>query len=203
MRDRSTGPGAGASDARGRGVLVIGYGNSLRADDGAGPRVAELLEADPRLGGAVIVAVHQLSPELADDLRSAGLVVLVDATTDAAPGAVVVRPVEAWVEPRASASAGAGAGVGSGAGAGTGGGPGAGAGAAGSPGATSHHVDPGVLLALARELYGATPEAHVVSIGVADLEAGEELSPAVAAALPAAVEAVVALVAARGTTGAA
>ena len=64
-------------------------------------------------------------------------------------------------------------------------------------------MDPGVLLALARELYGATPEALVVSIGVADLEAGEELSPAVAAALPAAVEAVVALVAARGTTGAA
>ena len=76
------------------GVLVIGYGNSLRGDDGVGPRVAELAAADPRLAGAVVAAHHQLTPELALDMSAARLVVLVDATTDAAPGVVAVRRVD-------------------------------------------------------------------------------------------------------------
>ncbi len=174
-----------------RGVLVIGYGNTLRSDDGVGPRVAGLLADDPRLAGATVTARHQLTPELAGDIRSAVLVVLIDATTEAPPGAVVVRPVEAWVEPRAGAGAAAGAAAG------------AGAGVGGGPGATSHHVDPGVLLALARDLYGASPEAHLVSVGVADMGPGEVLSPRVATTLPAAADAVARLVAAsrhaRGT----
>jgi hydrogenase maturation protease len=157
---RSDAPGGPAG-----GVLVIGYGNTLRTDDGVGPRVAELLAGDPRLAGATVRACHQLSPELADDMRSATLVVLVDATTEAPPGAVIVRRVDRAGETRVDG------------------------------GATSHHVDPGVLLALARDLYGAAPAAHVVSVGVADLRLGEALSPGVAAALPSAVEAVVRLVA--------
>ncbi len=165
---RSDAPGGPAG-----GVLVIGYGNALRTDDGVGPRVAELLAGDPRLAGATVTACHQLSPELADDMRSATLVVLVDATTEAPPGAVVVRRVEA-VD-----AAGAGGG----------------GGARGGVGPTSHHVDPGVLLALTRDLYGATPATHVVSVGVADMGLGEALSPGVAAALPAVVEAVVRVVA--------
>ncbi len=155
------------------GVLVIGYGNSLRGDDGVGPRVAELAAADPRLAGAVVAAHHQLTPELALDMSAARLVVLVDATTDAAPGVVAVRRLDAGGGADAS-------------------------GAGGDGGASSHHVGPGVLLALARDLYGAAPVTHVVSIGVADLETGEALSPPVAAAVPAALDAVAALVAAQG-----
>jgi hydrogenase maturation protease len=60
--------------------------------------------------------------------------------------------------------------------------------------AWSHHVGPAGLVALARTLYGRVPDVHVVGIGVASLEVGAELSPAVAAALDPAIEAIVALV---------
>jgi hydrogenase maturation protease len=64
--------------------------------------------------------------------------------------------------------------------------------------AWSHHVDPDTLAALARELWGATPAVFVVSVGAASLEAGDPLSPAVERAIPAVVEAVVAIVVEHG-----
>jgi hydrogenase maturation protease len=59
-------------------VLVIGYGNDLRRDDGAGPAVARALARcrDPRI---VAKAVHQLTPELSQELAIAKAVVFVDA----------------------------------------------------------------------------------------------------------------------------
>jgi hydrogenase maturation protease len=74
-------------------VLLVGYGNPLRSDDGAGPVVARLVAADPRAAGLGIDvrAQHQLTPELALDAADASLLVLVDAAEDPAPGEVVVR----------------------------------------------------------------------------------------------------------------
>jgi hydrogenase maturation protease len=70
-------------------VLVIGYGNPLRGDDGAGWRAAEMLAEDPRAGGARVLALHQLTPELAEDVSQASLVVLVDASAEPGmPGTV-------------------------------------------------------------------------------------------------------------------
>ena len=63
--------------------------------------------------------------------------------------------------------------------------------------AMSHHVEPESLLVMARELYGSTPDAWIVSVGVAGLEVGDALSPAVAAAIPAVVDAVANLVLGR------
>jgi len=153
-------------------ALVIGYGNTLRSDDGAGPEAASILAGDPRLAGAEVLAVQQLVPELALDMSRASIVVLVDASVTGRPGEVTVRPVVA-------------------AGAGEMGGT---AGMAGAPGPSSHHVGPAELLGLARELYGAAPSAFVVSIGAADLGPGEELSPEVRAALPRVADAVAGLV---------
>jgi hydrogenase maturation protease len=62
-------------------VLVIGYGNELRRDDGAGPRVARAV-AERGRPGIRAVAVHQLTPELAEPLAAADLAVFVDATTE-------------------------------------------------------------------------------------------------------------------------
>jgi hydrogenase maturation protease len=76
------------------GVLVVGYGNPLRSDDGVGWHAAELLATDPRLTGARVLAHHQLVPELALDISRASLVVLVDAAADGDPGAVSVRRVQ-------------------------------------------------------------------------------------------------------------
>jgi hydrogenase maturation protease len=77
----------------GDGVLVVGYGNSLRSDDGVGWHVARLLDVDPRLDGATVLARHQLTPELAADVSRASLVVLVDAATAGDPGSVSVRRI--------------------------------------------------------------------------------------------------------------
>jgi hydrogenase maturation protease len=76
------------------GVLVVGYGNPLRGDDGIGWHAARLLATDPRLDGARVLARHQLVPELAVDVSRAALVVLVDAAADGDPGAVSVRRVQ-------------------------------------------------------------------------------------------------------------
>ncbi len=71
----------------GRPALVIGYGNPLRGDDGAGPRVADAIAARA-LPGVRVLAVPQLVPELAEPVAGAGLVVFVDACR-ATPGAEV------------------------------------------------------------------------------------------------------------------
>ncbi len=62
-------------------LLVIGCGNELRSDDGAGPRVARAVEA-LKLPGVKAIAVHQLTPELADEIAAARLVLFVDASAD-------------------------------------------------------------------------------------------------------------------------
>jgi hydrogenase maturation protease len=79
------------------GVLVVGYGNPLCGDDGFGCSAARLLAADPRLEAAAVLTLHQLTPELAADIASASLVVLVDTSVvDGAPGSVAVR----FIQPR-------------------------------------------------------------------------------------------------------
>ena len=69
-------------------ALIIGYGDTLRSDDGAGPRVAELFAATD---GVAVRIRGQLVPELADDMRGRNVVVFVDAAATLAPGAVAVR----------------------------------------------------------------------------------------------------------------
>lgn len=60
------------------GVLIIGYGNTLRGDDGAGYRVAEILAARD-LPGVRSLPVHQLTPELAEPLATVQLALFIDA----------------------------------------------------------------------------------------------------------------------------
>jgi hydrogenase maturation protease len=73
-------------------VLVIGYGNTLRGDDGAGWLAAELLTEDPRSAGAKVLVCQQLTPELAEDVSHAEFLVLVDAAEEStAAGSVSTR----------------------------------------------------------------------------------------------------------------
>lgn len=62
-------------------TLVVGYGNVGRGDDGAGPKVAELLSARA-LPDVSIRSMHQLQPELAEELAEFQRVVFVDASLD-------------------------------------------------------------------------------------------------------------------------
>lgn len=56
-------------------AIAIGYGNELRSDDGIGQRVAKALH----LSNVKSLAVHQLTPELAEALANADLAVFIDA----------------------------------------------------------------------------------------------------------------------------
>ena len=56
--------------------LVIGVGNTLRTDDGIGPRIVSSL---PPFHGVKTITVHQLTPELTDRLSRARRVLFVDA----------------------------------------------------------------------------------------------------------------------------
>jgi hydrogenase maturation protease len=69
--------------------LVIGYGNELRRDDGAGPHVARAV-ASWGLPGVRALAAHQLAPELAEPVAGAEEVFFVDA---GAGDTVCVLPV--------------------------------------------------------------------------------------------------------------
>jgi hydrogenase maturation protease len=62
-------------------VLVIGYGNALRRDDGIGPWVARELAA-LGLPQVRVRSVHQLVPELAAELAEARLAVFIDARVE-------------------------------------------------------------------------------------------------------------------------
>lgn len=179
------GPGAGVRPpADSLPVLVLGYGNTLRRDDGVGVCVADAVAADARLAQAIrdgrvtVATAHQLTPEVALDFAAASLVVLVDAAGQELPGAIGVYDLSAPGPADASVGAGEGA-------------------DRSRPGSSSHHVDAAELLALARELTGATPRAVGIGIGVADLELGEGLSEPVQAAVPRAVDAVVGIVSAH------
>ena len=59
--------------------LLIGYGNDLRSDDGAGRVVAERVEA-MSLPGVRVRSVMQLTPELALEMAGCDRVVFVDAS---------------------------------------------------------------------------------------------------------------------------
>ena len=75
-------------------VVVVGYGNALRCDDGLGWHAAELLADDPRVKGVEVFQRHQLTPELALDISTASLVVLIDASSRLPPGEFSVERVE-------------------------------------------------------------------------------------------------------------
>ena len=71
-------------------ALVIGYGNTLRRDDGVGPFVAGLLKPSP---GLHVITRHQLTPELAEPVSQADLVIFVDARADRTAGEIVMERV--------------------------------------------------------------------------------------------------------------
>ena len=72
-------------------VLILGYGNPLRGDDGLGWHAAEALRA--ALPDAEIVTSHQLTPELAETASRAELVIFVDAGVGDCPGEWRAVPV--------------------------------------------------------------------------------------------------------------
>lgn len=65
-------------------LLVIGYGNSLRGDDGIGPMVADAINC-LNLPGVRTLSCPLLAPELADPIARAREVIFVDASAEPLP----------------------------------------------------------------------------------------------------------------------
>jgi hydrogenase maturation protease len=139
-------------------TLVIGYGNDLRSDDGAGRVVADRI-GKLDLPGVEVRSLSQLTPELSLDIAGMSRVVFVDASTEVAETTLIPVVADTVEET-----------------------------------AWSHFTTPGSLLAITGTI-GPLPEhAHTVSIPVADLGLGMELSPIGAAGVEAAVELIVDLI---------
>jgi hydrogenase maturation protease len=138
-------------------ALVIGYGNPLRGDDALGLRVADALAAIPEIAIDPFVrieTVHQLTPELAETIADAELVIFIDAaaaSADVAPGTLRCEKIDP---------------------------------ASQSIETLGHQLTPSQALAYASVLFGAKPKAFVASVTAASFNYGATLSPAVKEAIP-------------------
>ncbi|MEZ4583881.1 MAG: hydrogenase maturation protease [Caldilineaceae bacterium] len=136
--------------------MVIGYGNSLRRDDGAGLLLAAAIVADMAAAGVPVrlVQVQQLAPELAEEIAAphVGGVIFVD-TIPARTAADTLQITPLGEEDAATAQS------------------------------SSHHVGPGLLLRMAAQLFGHAPAAWLVTVPGWDFDHGEALSPSTRAQL--------------------
>ncbi len=138
-------------------LLLVGYGNSSRRDDGVAEhilrRLLERLGLDPegvmtdddieQREGFGAILVHQLAPELAELACRYDVIVFIDAHV----AGVDWQPVE-WqaIEPSVQG------------------------------GMSGHHLKPGVILSLSETLYGRRPEAYMLSVLGHNFDFGETLT---------------------------
>ncbi|MDJ0728503.1 MAG: hydrogenase maturation protease [Crocosphaera sp.] len=59
-------------------ILIIGYGNTLRGDDGVGYKIAEIIE-QWNINNITSLAVHQLTPDLAENIAQVDTIIFIDA----------------------------------------------------------------------------------------------------------------------------
>lgn len=74
-------------------VLIIGFGNPLRGDDGIGWHTAQRLSGLVNPSDVQVIACHQLTPELAEDISRAERVLFIDAARNLPPGEMRCEPV--------------------------------------------------------------------------------------------------------------
>jgi hydrogenase maturation protease len=74
-------------------VVVIGYGNSMRGDDGAGRRVADFIECEA-IAQVIVISTTQLLPEIAAEVALARGAIFVDACEDPELMSVRVQELE-------------------------------------------------------------------------------------------------------------
>jgi hydrogenase maturation protease len=75
-------------------VLIIGYGNPLRGDDGFGWQAALRMSREQLGEGVHVLALHQLTPEMAERISRADRVIFLDASLRLAPGEIGVEELE-------------------------------------------------------------------------------------------------------------
>jgi hydrogenase maturation protease len=149
-------------------ILVAGFGNPYRQDDGAGPAVVNALlqrlgrpaleindDGFDELGNPVdVVVLHQLVPELSETLIDYDRVIFVDSHVGTIPEDIRVQEIEATFK---------------------------------TP-FVPHQTHPASILALTRELSGRTPHGILLSVRGREFEFGLGLSERTRALVPAAVD---------------
>jgi hydrogenase maturation protease len=83
-------------------ALLIGCGNPLRGDDGVGPAV--VAACAEKMRDVETIVVLQLTPELAEPISRAPLVIFVDAGIEEPAGAIRVRALTARADVEAPVS---------------------------------------------------------------------------------------------------
>lgn len=76
-------------------VLIVGYGNPLRGDDGVGWQAAQRLARILGHEEVEVLAVQQLSLDLVEQLAKVDLAIFIDACHSETPGELTVQPLEA------------------------------------------------------------------------------------------------------------
>ena len=85
--------------------LVLACGNTLRSDDGVGPKLADWAEERFYENGNVrVISRQQWTPELAEEIAAADSVLFVDSSVSSPPGRVRLIPVSSRVDSSAPAS---------------------------------------------------------------------------------------------------
>jgi len=74
-------------------ILILGYGNPLRCDDGLGWRAAEELALKFSSDEVEVRTCHQLLPEMVDLIHQADTVFFVDAAQEGEPGELRCSPI--------------------------------------------------------------------------------------------------------------
>ena len=139
-------------------TLILGYGNTLRKDDGLGVYAAMALTSLTLPHDVEVCTYQQLSPGISPLLAQMDHAVFIDAAMASSgekPGTIHTRDLQ----PRTT-----------------------------QPSSITHHFDPEMLLAMAESLYGHAPQAKLFSVTAASFDLEEGLSPEVSAALPGLVE---------------
>ena len=151
-------------------ILIIGYGNSLRGDDGLGWYAANSLAQTlaSQAPAVQVLALQQLTPELALPISQADFVVFIDACWSTE----VCKKEQALVFQAIKPDQGANYSL-------------------------THHLKPSTLLAYSQLLYDTFPSAVLFSIASQHFGYGEALSAQTAALLPALLEAVTKLLVQR------
>ena len=80
-------------------ILIVGYGNPMRGDDGLGWTVAAELFRQNRSAEIEILPCHQLTPELASNMQAVEVVVFVDCARDGVPGELRCVEVQPAADP--------------------------------------------------------------------------------------------------------
>ncbi len=133
---------------------MIGYGNSLRSDDGAGCRVSDIV-ASWDLPYVRSLTVHQLTPELAEPIAQSELAIFIDAWVGneqsskrkKSPPILQVQRIAVSKQLNSAPSVELG-----------------------------HLSDPRSLLLLAQQVYGEVPVAYSLLLPAVNWEFGEQVS---------------------------